>query len=159
MDKAPDGFKFCSREVIQDGRLILLQLKVLLALYRFRNKNTSLSFPSRGAISKRTGIRNTRISKTTTELVKLGWLVKFWDVSEKKYMYKITVPELEVQGVHESRTVPESRTEEVHESRTVGVHESRTHNYKENYKENLKTKEGGCLRRDHIDSLSQEILT
>ena len=140
MDKATDGCIFCSREVIQDGRLTLLQLKVLLALYSYRNKDTSLCFPSRGAISKRTGIRITCISKTTTELVKLGWLEKFWDVSAKKYIYKITVPELEVQGVHESRTVHESCT--VPESRTEGVHESRTHNYKENYKENLKPKEG-----------------
>ncbi len=140
MDKATDGFIFCSREVIQDGRLTLLQLKVLLALYSFRNKNTSLCFPSRETISKRTGIRITRISTTTTQLEKLGWIRKFWDSETKKYNYQITVPELGT--VPQSGTVPESGTEGVPESGTKGVPESGTHNYKENYKENLKTKEG-----------------
>jgi hypothetical protein len=137
MNKAPDGFKFCSREVIQDGRLTLLQLKVLLALYSYRNKNTSLCFPSREAISKRTGIRITRISTTTTQLEKLGWLRKFWDTDTKKYNYQITVPKLGT--VPESGTMPETGTEGVPQSGTKGVPQSGTHNYKEN----LKTKEAG----------------
>ena len=113
-DKITEGnFIFCSREIIEDSRLTLLQIKVLLALFSFRNKNTHLCFPSREAISKRTGIRTTSISRTTTQLVGLGWLLKFWDVETKKYNYSITVPEL------------------------GGVHESGTHNYKENYKCNL----------------------
>ena len=113
-DKITEGnFIFCSREIIEDSRLTLLQIKVLLALFSFRNKTTHLCFPSREAISKRTGIRTTSISRTTTQLVGLGWLLKFWDVETKKYNYRITVPEL------------------------GGVHESGTHNYKENYKGNL----------------------
>ena len=140
MDKATDGFIFCSREVIQDGRLTLLQLKVLLALYSFRNKNTSLCFPSRETISKRTGIRITRISTTTTQLEKLGWIRKFWDSETKKYNYQITVPELGT--VPQSGTVPEIGTKGVPEIGTKEVPESGTHNYKENYKENLKIKEG-----------------
>jgi len=135
-DKQIEGnFIFCSREIIEDSRLTLLQIKVLLALFSYRNKNTHLCFPSREAISKRTGIRTTSISRTTTQLVSLGWLLKFWDIDTKKYNYKITVPELG--GVHESCTVPESSTIGVHESSTIGVHESSTHNYKENYKGNL----------------------
>ena len=135
-DKITEGnFIFCSREIIEDSRLTLLQIKVLLALFSFRNKNTHLCFPSREAISKRTGIRTTSISRTTTQLVGLGWLLKFWDVETKKYNYRITVPELG--GVHESCTIHESSTGGVHESCTIGVHESGTHNYKENYKGNL----------------------
>jgi len=129
-DKIIEGnFIFCSREIIEDSRLTLLQIKVLLALYSYRNKNTHLCFPSREAISKRTGIRITSISRTTTQLVNLGWLLKFWDTESKKYQYNITVPELS--------TVHESGTPTVHESCTIGVHESGTHNYKGNYKGNL----------------------
>ena len=123
MDRTTEGnFIFCSREIIEDNRLTLLQIKVLLALFSVRNKNTHLCVPSREAISKRTGIRITSVSKTTTQLVGLGWLLKFWDVDSKKYNYKITVPE--------SSTVHESCTPTVHESSTGGVHESGTHNYK-----------------------------
>ena len=108
-DKIIEGnFIFCSREIIEDSRLTLLQIKVLLALYSYRNKNTHLCFPSREAISKRTGIRITSISRTTTQLVNLGWLLKFWDTESKKYQYNITVPELS--------TVHESGTPTVHES-------------------------------------------
>ena len=122
-DKIIEGnFIFCSREVIEDKRLTLLQIRVLLALYSFRNKNTHLCFPSREAISKRTGIRTTRISTTTTQLEQLGWLRKFFDAETNKYNYEITVPE--------SGTVPECGTGGVPESGTKGVPESGTHNYK-----------------------------
>ena len=135
MDKSTDSFIFCSREVIQDGRLTLVQIKVLLALYSFRNKNTSLCFPSREAISKRTGIRVSRVSTTTTQLEELGWLKKFWDAETKHFSYRITVPDLGT--VPESGTVPDLGTKGVPGSGTKGVPESGTHNYKDNFKDNL----------------------
>lgn len=153
MDKTPDGFIFCSREIIQDSRLTLLQLKVLLALYSFRNKNTSLCFPSRESISKRTGIRVTRISTTTTQLEKLGWIRKFWDMDTKRYNYQITVPELGT--VPESGTVPEIGTEEVPGSGTNEVPESGTHNYITNNTENLKTK-GAGVYEEIISDLNEK---
>lgn len=125
MEKVTEGnFIFCSREIIEDRRLGLNQIKVLLALFSFRNKNTHLCFPSREAISKRTGIRVTTISNITTELVNYGWLQKEWD---SKFQYYITVPDLSM--------VPESSTPPVPESGTKGVPESSTHNYKVTTKE------------------------
>ena len=43
-------------EVAMDQRLTLQQMRVLLALYTFRNRNTELTHPTREAISERTGM-------------------------------------------------------------------------------------------------------
>ena len=117
-DKATDGkFIFSPREIIEDTRLSFWQLKVLLALYSFRNKNTDLVFPSRESISKRCGIRPSSISKTTSELVELGWLKKYGKGGNKKTIkYQVTVPDLST--VQESCTVQEISTITVQESCT-----------------------------------------
>ncbi len=63
-------------EVIQDRRLTLEQMRVLIALLSFRNKAGDTVWPSREAIAERTGMHPANISKATSALVQLGWLEK-----------------------------------------------------------------------------------
>ena len=116
MENTEEGkFIIVPREIIEDDRLTLWQIKVLLALYSFRNKNTDLVYPSRESISKRCGIRKSGISKTTSELVDLEWLEKTGKGGKMKASeYRVTVPNT----VQESCTVQESRTQTVQESCT-----------------------------------------
>lgn len=112
-------------EVLQDSRLTLWQIKVLVALLSFRNKTTNLTFPSREQLSKRTGIHTANISKTTTELVSLGWLEKEGKGGfSKATRYIIRLPDV-LSTVAESTTVADSTT--VVESTTLTVAESTTH--------------------------------
>jgi uncharacterized phage protein (TIGR02220 family) len=89
MDK--NNFIMCSTEIIQDKRLSLNQIKVLLALFSFRNNDTGLCFPSRNSISKKTGIRITTVSEVTTELESLEWVEKTWH--ESLYKYHVRIPD------------------------------------------------------------------
>ena len=107
-------FIITPREIIEDSRLTLWHIKVLLALYSFRNKNTDLVYPSRESITKRCGIRPSNISKTTSELVTLGWLEKTG--MEGRKAYRVKVPDFST--VPESSTVPEISTPKVPESST-----------------------------------------
>ena len=105
-------FIITPREIIEDSRLTLRHIKVLLALYSFRNKNTDLVYPSREAVTKRCGIRPNSISTTTSELVKLGWLEKTG--MEGRKAYRVTVPNLST--LQESCTLQESSTSKLQES-------------------------------------------
>ena len=105
-------FIITPREIIEDTRLTLWHIKVLLALYSFRNKNTDLVYPSRESITKRCGIRPNSISTTTSELVKLGWLEKTG--MEGRRAYRVTVPNFST--LQESCTLQESSTPNLQES-------------------------------------------
>ena len=107
-------FIITPREIIEDPRLTLWHIKVLLALYSFRNKNTDLVYPSRESITKRCGIRPNSISTTTSELVKLGWLEKTG--MEGRRAYRVTVPNFST--LQESCTLQESSTPNLQESCT-----------------------------------------
>ena len=107
-------FIIAPREIIEDKRLTLWHIKVLLALYSFRNKNTDLVYPSRESIAKRCGIRPNSISTTTSELVKLGWLEKTG--REGRRAYRVTVPDFST--LQESCTLQESSTPNLQESST-----------------------------------------
>ena len=63
-------------QVIQDSRLTLEQLRVLIALLSFGNKNGGSVWPKRALIAERTGMHPANISAATSALVKLGWLEK-----------------------------------------------------------------------------------
>ena len=96
-------------EVIKDKRLTLWQVRVLVALFSFRNKNTDTVFPSRKAIAERSGMHPSNISAATTELVGLGWLTKEGAGGfSKSSRYTITVPDLET--VADFTTVAEPTT-------------------------------------------------
>lgn len=94
-------------EVIQDKRLTLKQTRVLLALFSFRGKVTNIVWPSRQALSKRTGMLDKHISTTTTELVELGWLKKTGNGGRSKVTkYTLCMPDcMEITTVPDSGTV------------------------------------------------------
>jgi hypothetical protein len=89
------NFAFIPLEVIQDNRLTKRHIKVLIALFSYRGKNTDTVWPSREKLSKRCGMPITRVSEVTGQLVDLGWLVKKGKGGfSKSTRYTITVPDL-----------------------------------------------------------------
>ncbi len=103
-------------EAIMDDRLTPTQFKVLVAIISFRNAKTGKLNPSRAKISARCNIRETRISETTTELERLGWIKKAGlGGYSKSCEYEITVPDLGI--VVEDETVTENVT--VNDPKTV----------------------------------------
>jgi hypothetical protein len=111
MSMATNNFAFIPLEVIQDIRLTKRHIKVLIALFSYRGKNTNTVWPSREKLSKRCSIRVSTISLITTQLVELGWLVKTGRGGfSKATRYEITVPDLST----------------VHDLGTGGVHDLST---------------------------------
>jgi hypothetical protein len=89
-----EKFIFAPVSVIQDRRLTLMQLRVLLALFSFRSKNSDVVFPKRKTLAERSGYSEMVISRTTTQLVNLGWLEKEGKGGfSAPCHYKITVPD------------------------------------------------------------------
>lgn len=83
-------------EACQDPRLSKMQLRVLIALLSFRAKNTDTIWPKRQALSELCGYTERNISKTTSDLVKLGWLQKEGKGGySNSCKYRVTVPELD----------------------------------------------------------------
>jgi len=87
-------YAFIPLEVIQDNRLTKRQLKVLIALFSFKNK-INIVWPSREKLSKRCGMPITRVSEVTGQLVDLGWVIKTGKGGfSRPTHYEITVPKL-----------------------------------------------------------------
>lgn len=119
----PHIFAIVPIEVARDRRLTLMQTRVLIALLSFRNKNTNLVFPRRKLIAERCGYTLANISRTTSELVELGWLQKTGSGGRSKASrYRVTVPEQET--VSEPETVSDPGTKTVPEPGT-GIEDKR----------------------------------
>lgn len=115
-----DLFVFAPVEVFQDRRLSLIQLRVLLALFSFRAKNSDTVFPKRSALTERCGYDKQVISRATTELVKLGWLDKCGDGGRSApARYKILCPDFEAKTVTDPVTVTGSVTVTDPDTKTV----------------------------------------
>jgi hypothetical protein len=102
-------FSFLPIEAAMDGRLTLIELRVLVALYSFRAKNTDTVWPSRAKISERTPqYCNKTISTALTGLVEKGWVHRrqFRGPSH----YKLTCPEHLLETVTDPVTVTSSVT-------------------------------------------------
>ena len=102
-------------EVIKDKRLTFEQTRVLIGLFSFRNKNTDVCWPSRAALSERTGLHVSNISSATSALEKLGWLTKQGRGGySKASVYTITTPDLDLiqpqKSIAEQATVAQSAT-------------------------------------------------
>lgn len=63
-------------ELFEDTRLTFREFKVLAALYSYKHKQSQLVYPKRETLSKRAGVSIENISRTTTNLEKLGYLTK-----------------------------------------------------------------------------------
>ena len=109
-----------------DKRLHLEHLRVLIALFSFRGKNTNTVWPSREAIAKRTGMHIVNISKATSALVEFGWLTKNGNGGcSKATRYTITVPEHLIEEF-ESETVAQQATGRVAQQATGRVAQQAT---------------------------------
>lgn len=123
-------------EAIQDKRLTLEQMRVLIALFSFRNKVTDTVWPSRAKLVERTGMHPSNISAATTALVGHGWLLKAGAGGfSKSSRYTLCRPDeivaesatskvAERATVAESTTVAERATRKVAESARGVVAES-----------------------------------
>lgn len=125
-----EKFIFAPIAAIQDRRLTLMQLRVLLALFSFRGKNTDVVFPKRETLSERCGYTVQNISTVTRQLVELGWLEKAGKGGfSAPCHYKITVPDLTVSQpntVSRPNTVSQPNTKTVSGSDTSTVSGSDT---------------------------------
>ncbi|HET9680331.1 MAG TPA: hypothetical protein VFP95_07215 [Gammaproteobacteria bacterium] len=96
-------------EAFMDHRLSLIQLRILGALYTWRDKNTNVAQVYRFQIADRCGYSDRTISEHTTKLQALGWLKKIGEGGRGvQSKYQVTVPELGT--VSDSKTVPEVGT-------------------------------------------------
>lgn len=104
-------FSFLPIEVNLDPRLTLQDLRVLIALFSFRNKTTNVVWPSRSKLSERCRMDVTKISVATGRLEKFGWLTKEGKGGfSKSTKYELTVPEFDLITVTEQVTVTDSVT-------------------------------------------------
>jgi DNA-binding MarR family transcriptional regulator len=107
-------FSIVPIEACADPRLTPTELRVLIALLSFRNKDTTLCNPKRESVAERTGLSENQVSKATTGLERHGWLKKDGKGgSGRSCHYVITVPELERfqnrnGSILGTKTVPES---------------------------------------------------
>lgn len=121
-DKPVYPFGVIPAQVFMDERLTLETMRVLGALYTFRDKHTSLAFPSRDELSSRcTAMHPSNISEATTKLVELGWLVKEGKGGNSRATrYTIRVPDVVDEMAARHRAISETRREKrVAEQATV----------------------------------------
>ena len=105
----PWNLAFCPIEICLDSSLTLIELRILIALYSFRNKNTELVWPSRKALMQKTGYQAPQtISKAITGLSAKGWV----DTKQNRgpNHYTLHVPERFLETVTDSDTVTEPVT-------------------------------------------------
>lgn len=107
MSIAQTPFGIVPVEVAMDQRLTLQQMRVLIALYTFRNRNTEMAHPTREEIRERTGMALSKISTATSDLERLGWLTKVGNGGRSQATrYRVHVPET----VTEQETVTKQET-------------------------------------------------
>lgn len=114
-DKGAVVFAIVPVEACIDPRLTKMQLRMLIALLSFRNKNTDTIWPKRETLAKRCGYSINTVSKITGQLVDLGWLIKTGSGGRSSSSsYKVTVPDLDTvlhdETVAEVETVSNSET-------------------------------------------------
>lgn len=86
-------FSIVPIEVALDDRLTKMQIRVLIALLSFRNRNTNTTWAKRETLATRCGYGINTISRVTTQLVELGWLTKVGQGGwSKASHYRVTVP-------------------------------------------------------------------
>ena len=83
-------FAIVPNEVIADHNLTLIETRVLIALYSYRDpKSTRPVWPGRSALSERCGYHPNVISNTTTSLARKGWIAKRQRGKKRTAVYEI----------------------------------------------------------------------
>lgn len=101
-----DLFVYLPAAMALDERLSKTHLRVLIALYSFRRKNTATAWPSRDKLAQRCGLAPGKISTATTELARLGWLHKSGDGGRgRSCEYRLLVPDLAASNGADAVTV------------------------------------------------------
>ena len=104
-------FSIVPVEMIKDDRLNKNDLKVLIAILSFRNKNTNLCMPSREKLSERCHLPVNKISVITGRLVNMGWLEKEGKGGfSKSCRYTFMVPDFLDETLPKTVTVTETVT-------------------------------------------------
>lgn len=87
---------------VLDRRLTQETLRVLLALALHANEHGGC-FPSRGLISRLTGIHPSNVSKATRKLEKYGWLTKKHCAGSSN-LYQLHIPKFEEASMDQEAT-------------------------------------------------------
>lgn len=109
--------------LVQDDRLTLRQLRVLLALKLCTKNGQGHCWPKREALAEITGYSVRKIAQATADLVTLGWIEKIGDGGRSKpshYLIK-TMPET---GMVSPEIVPETGTPTMPEMGMVSAENS-----------------------------------
>jgi hypothetical protein len=155
MSNSNPEFLILPFEILSDDRLTLRHIRVLMAIFSWRKKSTSLARVSRETLAERTGYPVTRISEITAQLCDLGWIEKSGNGGKSQWVeYRIKdVENLPLNGYQNSngyqigngyqngnQTVTDSVTQTVTDSvtriDTVNNTEINTDKKKINKKEN-----------------------
>lgn len=115
-------------DVLMDSRLTFRQMRVLLALFAFRNKKTNLAWPSREQLAELTNLPRDRVSVITSELEGMGWVKKMGNGGRSKATrYELRTPKLKSETLTETVTVSEAETlTDLAETLTESVSETLT---------------------------------
>lgn len=75
-DVAPPGrYAMVPRAAINDHRLTLIELRVLIALHSFKSDSTATTvFPSRETLAERSGYTKATVSRAVSGLIAHGWI-------------------------------------------------------------------------------------
>ena len=93
---AENPYSIVPLEILSDERLNSWHIRVLIGLLSFRSKNTNTVWPGRELLAERCRMHITNISKTTSELVEFGWLIKIGAGGKSRSVhYQIIVPDFE----------------------------------------------------------------
>jgi hypothetical protein len=102
-------FAIVPNEVIADHNLTLIETRVLIALYSYRDpKSTRPVWPGRAALSKRCGYHPNVISNTTTSLAKKGWIAKRQRGKKRTAVYEILGKDSLTDPIRDALTEPVS---------------------------------------------------
>jgi hypothetical protein len=93
--------------------LSALELRVLIALYSFRGKNTNTVWPSRESLAEVAGIKDpTQVSKITSRLAQKGMLTKKKKGFTGCNSYELIVPDLDKAAIVEESSILDKKTME-----------------------------------------------
>ncbi len=94
--------------VLEDKRLTLRQLRVLLEIMQWRKSNSNISEVKRKILSDLTDYSIRRISTVTRDLVELGWIKKHGNGGKGIWLkYEILAPEHVSKGTQTSHCIQE----------------------------------------------------
>lgn len=110
MKELSGKYVFAPNEVFSDHRLGLIELRVLLTLYSFRDREDEYVYPSRETISRRSGYGKTTVSRAVSKLVKYGWLVVKQNRGPNHYYLKLSQTVTNQETVTLSDTVTDLAT-------------------------------------------------